>query len=159
MLQFLSKKFSLSVQVERIIFNIGLLITLLAIIICLVFIAWYLEPSKVLTIYNEPIPTLKDGVQAGDVVTFNIEYCKTNSNVGHVNWYIVGNNAVTLLPSYTDTTTKSCGHVLDPVVVPAQLKPGMYYIVWQVTYPVNPLKSDYSEFRSRDFDVVTTKTK
>jgi hypothetical protein len=153
-LSLLSKTFSLSPKAERIIFNIALVITIIAIIICLIGIAWYLQPSNVLTIYNEPIPTLKDKVIAGNTVIFKIEYCKHTNDVGKVNWYIVGNNAVTLLPSYTDTTQKSCGTVLDPIIIPPQLHPGMFYIVWQVTYPINPLKSDYTEFRSRDFNII-----
>lgn len=153
-LQKITQVFSLSPKAERIVFNTGLAITLIAIITLIVILGWSLQPSKVLTIYNEPIPTIKDGVKAGNTVVFRIKYCKHTNVAGNVNWYIVGNNAVTLLPSYTDTTQKSCGMVLDPVIVPLQLKPGMYYIVWQVTYPVNPLKSDYSEFRSRDFMVL-----
>lgn len=140
-------------MVERIVFNVSLIITVIAIIICLVFVAWYLQPAKTLSIYNEPIPTVQS-ITAGRIVSFRIEYCKYNNNVGHVNWYIVGSNAVTLLPSYTDTTQKSCGMVIDPVIVPKQLTPGLYYIVWQITYPVNPLKSDYTEFRSRDFVII-----
>jgi len=153
MIQFFSKRFNISPKTERMIFNAGLLVTLISIVFIAVILAWLWQPSKVITIYNEPIPTLKEAANVGDTIVFKIKYCKANGSTGNVNWYIVGNRTVTLLPSYTDVTPKSCNTVLDPVALPPQLKPGVYYIVWQVTYPVNPLKIDYTEFRSRDFTI------
>lgn len=154
MLQLLSKTIPLSARAERILFNISFFITVFVIILLVIMGLWAVQPSRILTIYNEPIPVVSDGAKAGTPTIFQIKYCKTVGLVGQVNWYIVGNNAVTLLPSYRDYTKTSCGTVLDPVIIPKQLVPGTYYIVWQVTYPINPLKSDYTEFRSRDFDVV-----
>ncbi len=154
MIQFLKTRLNISQEAERIIFNVGLVITLIAIIFMAIVVAWIVQPTKVISINNEPIPTIKDGTHAGNTVIFKIIYCKETSQTGMVNWYIVGNHTVTLLPSYTDVTQKSCGTVLDPVIVPLSLQPGIYYIVWQVTYPINPLKQDYTEFRSRDFDVI-----
>lgn len=152
MLQTVSKYYSLSPKAERIIFNICLVITFLAIAALGLVLAWSLQPSKILTIYNEPIPVIQDGAKAGETVIFTIDYCKNEDVSGTVQWEIVSNASMTLLPTYVDNTPKSCNKkLLDPVIVPTQLKPGTYFIIWQVTYPVNPLKVDYTEFRSRDF--------
>jgi hypothetical protein len=154
MLQKIAEKFRLSPLAERILFDTSLIVLILSIFFMFLIIFWLLQPSKILTIYNEPIPTLHDGATPGNTVIFVINYCKSTSDKGYVTWEIVGQNSVTLLPSYMDNTEKSCNkQLLDPVVVPPELKPGIYYIVWQVTYPVNPLKKEYTEFRSRDFTI------
>lgn len=147
--------FQLSRTVEKILFNISIIILVIAICFGWIIISWLVQPSRILAIYNEPIPEVRADIKSGDTVIFIINYCKLVNAKGIVNWYIVGNSSVTFLPSYVDNTPKSCNkNLLDPVIVPPQLKPGTYYIVWQVTYPVNPLKQDYVEFRSRDFILV-----
>ncbi len=154
MLQTLVKKFNLSSAVERILFDISLIVLIVCIVFGFVVIGWLVQPSKILTIYNEPIPTLHDGGKPGDTVVFIINYCKNSDAKGSVFWEMVGTASVTILPPYVDSTGKSCNkELLDPVVIPPQLKPGVYYVIWQVTYPVNPLKQDYVEFRSGNFTI------
>ncbi len=112
------------------------------------FLFWSLYPYKPMQVNKSPIPVLTKYVKQGDVLIYELDYCKfTNDSVNISRSFFDG-----VVFSTPDTTTKNpigCRIQNISIQVPETLPTGKYTLKISYTYKVNPIKvvtiEDYTE--------------
>lgn len=138
--------------VERTTYRVSLAALIIAILGLLILFYWLIVPVNVLQIKNNPVPVEKKQVKGEDVQILNISYCKNRTASGVVNWSLVSNKQVILLPPYSDTTPIGCNKDLRaPILLPPVKFNDTYHFHYIVIYQVNPLKTETVIFDSQPF--------
>ena len=140
--------------VGKITYIFSMLAIIIAIFTAGVFIWWTTIPTKTLIIKNNPVPVEKAKIKAEDVQIIDIDYCKNSDIKGAVDWSLVSDKQIILLPPYTDTTMKGCSNNLRaPVLLPPIKFSDTYHFHYVVTYQVNPVKTETVIFNSKPFQI------
>ncbi len=108
-----------------------------------VIIKWAIADTKVIEIYNAPVPThtLPDpSGKTGGIISLDIDYCKYVSVTGELRISYVSKSREVFLPLEAETLRKGCASRELPVIIPLNLVPDEYRIKLHSTYNINPLK-------------------
>lgn len=138
----------------------SLAVMAIILILALLVTYWLLQPSKVLNIKNDPVVVRPHEVSAdGGIVILTVDFCKVSDATGNVEASLIGeqHGAKIAINWPQDKTPKGCKKLDIPVAIPAQAQTDVYHVVFEITYPVNPIKTSYVTFRSRSFQVTNYK--
>lgn len=122
-------------------------------VLILFLLYWSLEPFKpVLEINNAKV--LTPTVKAGETLLFDYDYCKNQDTIsGKVVRYFK-DTVTTYLPTQDSNVEKGCGHATLAIDIPKSIMPDKYTFNYEVTYQVNPIKSETYYFESPEFEVI-----
>lgn len=119
-----------------------------------ILIYWNLQKSDVLDFKKEPIPVQNDDIIGKDgFIVLEFDYCKNLDVDGEVVPKLVSTETEIALKSYTDSQKPGCDKIIAPIPVPPQAIPGRYYLDYEVTYQINPIKTTVEKFKSVMFDI------
>lgn len=126
---------------------------------------WAFQPSKVITVNNEPFPvrTIRENASANGVVILNVDYCKHVEAKGEVRISFIDSNHEVFLPISEENLKVGCNRQEFPILIPSVIDPGEYRVKFRIFYDINPLKQNIqNEFQSQPFtidaDAAGTKT-
>lgn len=125
----------------------------LAVIMGLVFLFWSVQSSNVLEVKNSPFPVRPPVVSNSDAIFVRISYCKHSSAKGAVVARLIGKRSIIRLPWPEDTQAARCFDQEVPIPIPAYATDDVYYFQFDVTYQVNPIKTQTVTMRSQEFTV------
>lgn len=139
----------------RSIYAVSLAVLLVAISTLLVFYYWAIQSTNVLTIKDNPVPVERKIVKSGDVQIVNFNFCKNLNIEGSVEWSLVSNKIVILLPSYKDRSPKSCRqNARKPIILPLITNTDdAYHFHYVITYRINPIKTIMVQFDTQSFKI------
>lgn len=122
---------------------------------------WFVQPTNVLEIYNDPVPVYPPAVGAGEGrINLFLDYCKLREAKGTVKVFMVGENhgQKPELVWPEDSTPKGCVNSPIDILIPGSVQTDTYHIVFEVRYNINPFKdSELTVFRTRSFQVINEK--
>lgn len=119
-----------------------------------VFLMWSFQSENVLKVNNEPFPTrtIREHPAADGVVVLTLDYCKLQEVTGTLQISFVGESSVFLLPEIEEGSEPGCRVFDYPVLMPQNIEPGEYKIVFHAKYDLNPLKKKVvDDFESVSF--------
>lgn len=126
---------------------------LMAIFTLLVFYYWAIAPVNVLDV-NNPVPVEKKMVAGGDTQILDFSFCKNLDVKGDVEWSLISNKNIILLPSYEDTLRSTCmTKVRAPVILPFVIHSDIYHFHYSTVYHVNPIRTVMVQFDSQSFEI------
>lgn len=133
--------------------NITACITiLLALIIEVTLIYWYVYPYKTIEWKTDKFPVKEKVIKRGDNLVFISDYCKYIDLPATVTRSFINDFAYVATPTIT-YAKKGCNKMAVVVKVPKELPSGKYYIHNKFTYKVNPIRSITLVHDSEEFIV------
>lgn len=121
----------------------------------MIVIGALLVPVELPEIYNEPFPVSPKVVQRGEVLTYVIEYNKTEMMQVDTHKNIICNdgNLVTMAPTHTAAPTGKHRVEVD-VTIPEKTSLGVCHIEITNTYHVNALRDENRTMQTQEFTVI-----
>ncbi len=124
-------------------------------LLCLLFL-----PVKTITIenfsYQKPIHIETPVVHPGDVIRYELEYCKFTDIVPTAKSQLIDGQIIPLTPS--DSTgsglPKGCHKTVREVIIPKTINPGRYYFNRQLDYRINAVRTERVYYYTEYFQVV-----
>lgn len=112
-----------------------------------------LQPFKpVIQIFNPRV--LNSPIVAGEPILLDYDYCKNQDTInGQVVRYLK-DTVITYLPTQPSNVRKGCGHSTLSVDTPKNLAPDTYTLNYEITYQINPIKTETYYFESPKFEVI-----
>lgn len=116
------------------------------------FLFWWLWPYKTADQVS-PYKVLTKEVKQGELLMYEIEYCKYTDVIPTVQRQFI-DGIVYTIPQGNVQIRKGCGKVINSIVVPAQLPPGEYYLSVRASFRMNPLRTIDKTTISEKFTVI-----
>ena len=137
---------------ERFLYRAASIAMLVAFIIGLFFLYLYFWPVNVLQVQGKPkvSPAM---VHPGEVTNIQLHYCKKRSLLGQWHIELVGPPLTPDLGGRTHLPV-GCGQHDLPIIIPQSTQPGTYPLHVEVTYLVNPVRSETYTFDTEPVEVV-----
>jgi hypothetical protein len=115
---------------------------------------WLIRPYKPIVFNNLPIKVDNKIVKAGEMLTYDVDYCKYSNLLPDVSRYFV-DQIVYLLPAETALAKQEGCHIIKiQTPVPPTLPPSTYYLKLTYRYHVNPIKTFDVSVETERFQVV-----
>lgn len=112
---------------------------------------WQYQPSKVLTV-DQPLKVTS--VVDSKFVLLSATYCKNVRSTGTIRISFVSTTLEVFSPMAAESMPTGCHKDQQlPVLIPAALPAGTYYIKFNATYKVNPIKTFNVIFKTEQFKV------
>lgn len=112
-------------------------------------------PATIPEVLNSPYPVSPLEVKRGEEISYTIHYIKTVNMpvVGNRNIICADGNLVTLAPI---TTNAPLGENMaqGTITIPEKTSLGECYIDFNVSYDVNPLRTEHRNYRTETFTVI-----
>lgn len=128
-------------------------------LVVVTFVRWSSQPSTVLKIKNNPVPAQPPEVKDGSQIFLTIDFCKSTSNWGVSEVYLLGEHGPKIPVNWpVDKTDKGCAvYQAVPIPIPANAPTDTYRVSFNTCYDVNPLKTGRcTEFQSTSFKVMNS---
>lgn len=124
----------------------------------LVFWIFYLMafPVTVDVIHNEPFTVYPEVVKRGEMISWEVEFTKTNPYPATLNRSIVCDDD-TLIPLTSQITNFPQGDrqiAKGDVIIPEKTSAGVCHIELQATYHINPVRNIEKGYTTKDFLVI-----
>lgn len=114
-------------------------------------IYWQYQPSTVLTAIQ---PFRVSEVADRSLVILEANYCKKINTTGSVRISFVSSSTEFFTPMAAENMPTGCHSNLKlPVLIPSDLPAGSYYVKFNATYRINPIKTFNLIIRSSQFNV------
>lgn len=118
------------------------------------------KPVKVVDAI-QPYKVVNPVVEAGDILRYEVEYCKYLDVAPNIVHQVIGDTSVrvsngTISIELLDIGLRiqeGCGGIVKGIVIPPKLPSGVYYIEEHITYPVNILRIEKYLFKTEKFEV------
>lgn len=121
--------------------------------ILLLFLFWWIYPYKTIEVSKQPYPVLTPTVQQGEMMMYQIDYCKYTEAIATVSKSFV-DGIVYAIPENSLNLPKGCDSRTTSIIVPKSLPPGNYYLRILGSYKINPIRVITVEYVTEHFDVV-----
>lgn len=131
--------------------SIVISMTFIVAVFCL-FMFWWLYPYKT-TENRQPYKILNIAVKQGDLLLYEIDYCKYTDITPTVHRQFI-DGIIYSTPESTAQLKRGCGKIINSVRVPSSLPVGRYYMKAVVTFKVNPIRIIEKEFITEQFEVI-----
>ena len=92
-------------------------------------------------------------VRAGDVMTYEVDYCKYTDNPATVSRQIVDGTTITFTPMVS-LTEKGCDVVNASIIIPEYVSSGTYRLVVHLSYKMNSIRVIEKRFETEEFKIV-----
>lgn len=103
---------------------------------------------------NVPFPVLNgQPVKPGDVLSYQVDYCRYTSASADVIRTLVGPSIITIVQDTSITDTGCRKIIVTNTVVPSYAPPGKYHLKITVCYRVNPLRNICHNLKTEEFVV------
>jgi hypothetical protein len=133
---------------------ISYLTILIAIIIILIVGFWSFYPYKPIVFNNIPFTVDQQVVKPGEILTYNVDYCKYMNINPIVTRYMTDGVYYMLSSNPAVNKAKGCGRVKIQIVVPQTIMPDTYYLKLDYIYKVNPIREISVQATTEGFVVV-----
>lgn len=117
------------------------------------FLYWVLQSNTVLDVKNSPFPIRPPVVSQDDVIWVKANYCKNVDVTGTIMVRLIGKRSIIRLPYDNESQRAGCVDRELPIPIPAYATDDIYYIQFDVTYQINPIKTQNVTMRSQEFTV------
>lgn len=124
---------------------------------------WANHNYKWIKYYNTPFPIITKEVKPGEVLIYDVEYCRFNDRQATFSKDIIsvdGSVGITL-PSYESSFGQNCNGAETPdvvrvasTIIPEQLPPGLYIMKMTVEQQQNPIRTDSFSVQTEPFEIV-----
>lgn len=121
--------------------------------VAVLFLFWLIQSPTVLQIKNSPFPIRPPVVSQDDIIWVKANYCKLSDVSGELVVRLIGKRSIIRLPYSNDNQKAGCVDRELPIPVPEYATDDVYYIQFDATYQVNPIKTQVVTMRSQEFTV------
>ena len=132
----------------------------LFIILTLIFISvltfWSIYPYNPIEFKSSVYKVLTPVVRPGDILKYELEYCKNSDIVPLVTRYYV-DGIIFETPTGRGVVTRGCHKQIVNNIVPMNLLPGKYRMKVVVDYKVNPIRNIIYNNITEEFTVIERK--
>lgn len=121
----------------------------------LVIYGYYLSfyPFKSAEAQHQPYIIVDKTLSSGDPIQYVVDICRYTDVQSTVTPQMIGERSINL-PSYLSHLPTGCNkNTVANNFVPSYAPPGIYHLVLNIDYPVNPLQTIHKEFVTEDFEV------
>lgn len=126
---------------------------LIATFLLLLIVIWELFPRKTIEFNNVPFSVVPKVVNAGDTLTYTVDYCKYTDTLPITNITFIDGIAFST-PSFVGGWEKGCTIKNVTIQIPSVLPGGNYYLRIVHRLRVNPLKQITIDVVSERFEVI-----
>ena len=131
-------------------------ITIINIAILMIVIIAYLAFAsvKVIAPNIQPYRVITKEVKVGDILIYEVDSCKYKSVPATVTRRFVDEQS-TRYPQPTEVSNikEGCSVIRVPVAIP-QLHSGIWYMELEISYQVNPLRTENYHFTTEKFNII-----
>jgi hypothetical protein len=113
---------------------------------------WSLYPYKPIEILDKPMDVPNKIVKIGEVLTYHADYCKNMNLPSTVTRSFVDGVKYDLPPVNTDNPT-GC-HELYPALIVPNIPPGVYHLLINYQYQVNPIRTITVQVVTENFTII-----
>jgi hypothetical protein len=127
---------------------------LIAFFVTILLLYWQFYPYKVLVFNNEKFPMIQTQVHAGDMLTYEADYCKYMDLPATVTRHIINGFDYTMPSTITDRTM-GCHVINVSFILPKETPTGKGYraeVIYK--YEINPLRTIIIKHSTVDFEVL-----
>ena len=125
-----------------------------------------LYPFKTIEVYNQPVPVLTPQAGVGEVVQYDLSYCKFVNKTARITRQLIGKvenpdgyDVISVDDkAVTSNAPPGCAQIKSSIVVPAKTPPGRYYLQVTSAYEVNPQRTIEVTWRTQEFEVTRSQT-
>lgn len=133
------------------------LVVSLSVVMVMLILYWSSQTQAVITFHKDPIPVEKTSLNRGEVQKIFLDYCKNYDVEGVVQRFLVSDTVEVRLPTGNDISHVGCVKTEMLTELPTTdnvIVPGVYYIRYEATYSVNPLRQYVTEkFSTEKFTI------
>jgi hypothetical protein len=140
-------------QRQRILRYVLYTIVGLAVGVAFLFLFWVVQSPNVLDVKNSPFPIRPPVVAQDDIIWVKANYCKNSDAKGELVVRLIGKRSIIRLPYGNEAQAAGCVDRELPIPIPEYATDDVYYIQFDVTYQVNPIKTQMVTMRSQEFTV------
>lgn len=126
-------------------------IVVLASIAYIAFLLFY--PVKITTPRIQPYHIVTPIVQHGESVIYTVDACKFKDYPGIITRFFKSGETLVGIESSPGFAPVGCHKTDVPVKTPPTMNPGMYSLVLNVAYKINPLRTITYTFTTETFEV------
>jgi hypothetical protein len=122
-------------------------------IFVLLVLFWLIFPYKPLSINNHPYPVITKEVKKGDVLLFEVDYCKLTDKKATITRRFI-DSLLYVMPDITAVNEMGCRRQLVSEEIPQNLPAGEYVMDFYYTYKVNPIREVTVHAHTQKFQVI-----
>jgi hypothetical protein len=138
---------------HKFMYLIGIVTLLGALATIITLLVWSLYDYKPLKINKEPMYVLTEEVKSGDILIYQLDYCKFNEKDVLISRSFV-DGIIFTTPTIKASNQTGCRIINISVSVPETLPNGRYYLKVDYTYKVNPIREVTVTSYTEKFTVV-----
>ena len=130
---------------------------ILVLAIAMVVVAGFLAfvPVEVIKPNVQPYKVITKEVKQGDILIYEVDSCKFKSVPARiVRRFVDKDNTQYPQPPEDSNIIKGCSLSRIPVAVPFNMPAGKWYLDLEVAYKVNPLRTEYYNFKTDEFVII-----
>lgn len=130
--------------------------------ILMVLIASYLAfvPVRVITPNIQPYKAITKEIEAGDMFIYEVDACKHIAKPSIATRRFVDEKGTRYpQPPESSNILPGCQVIRIPVATPSTLKPGVWYLDLEISYQINPLRTENYHFTTEKFTITDKKEK
>lgn len=128
-------------------------IVALAVGVASLFLYWLVQSGSVLDVKNSPFPIRPPVVSQDDIIWVKANYCKNANISGAILVRLIGKRSIIRLPYDNENQGIGCVNREVPIPIPEYATDDVYYIQFDITYQINPIKTQMVTMRSQEFTV------
>lgn len=125
-----------------------------AFLVSALFAYWTLQPADIVTNIDDPVKVTTPASRSQGYIDIPIEYCKTMELEAQVKRSFVSASTEIFQPEVTENAPKGCMKKMYRILIPPQVINDEYYIKFQATYRINPIKTTTETFKTQKFRVI-----
>lgn len=122
------------------------------VLIWLILMFWAFFPYKT-SVQNQPYKVMNKIVKQGDILTYEMDYCKYTDVVPSVERQFI-DGIIYALPPGNAQLKSGCRTVMNTIQIPHALPPGNYYLQAIVSFKVNPIRTIVNTYITEKFEVI-----
>ena len=130
-----------------------ILVSAIAVVVVAGFLA--LMPVEVIKPNVQPYKVITKEVKQGGTLIYEVDSCKFKSVPTRIiKQFIDKNNTRYPQPTENSNVIVGCGKTRTTLSVPFNMPEGEWYLDLEVAYKVNPLRTEYYNFKTDEFVII-----
>ena len=130
-----------------------ILVSAIAVVVVAGFLA--LMPVEVIKPNVQPYKVITKEVKQGGTLIYEVDSCKFKSVPTRIiKQFIDKNNTRYPQPTENSNVVVGCGKTRTTLAVPFNMPEGEWYLDLEVAYKVNPLRTEYYNFKTDKFVII-----
>lgn len=130
-----------------------ILVSAIAVVVVAGFLA--LMPVEVIKPNVQPYKVITKEVKQGDTLIYEVDSCKFKSVPARITRRFVSSDGARYpQPTEDSNVVAGCGKTRTTLSVPFNMPEGEWYLDLEVAYKVNPLRTEYYNFKTDKFVII-----